>query len=100
MPVYKLTAEMPYQEFLSWVAYFERRPVDWRDDDRTFKYLQTQGVKEKPWAIFPSLQPIYNGASISNLNLEDGQIGDANAFRGSLVYNKLLAATGGDTIPL
>ena len=48
MPVYKLLEEMPYEEFSKWLEYFRRRPVDWRADDRVFKVLQTQGVKDKP----------------------------------------------------
>jgi len=54
MPVYKLV-EMPYDELLGWFAYFESRPVGWREDDRTMKLLQVQGVKAKPAEIFNSL---------------------------------------------
>lgn len=88
---------MPYEELLGWLNYFERRPPDWRDDDRTFKLLQVQGVKEKPQSIFPSLKAIYseNKPAVK----EDGKI-DPDAFKRSSVFNLLLGAKNGDKITL
>jgi len=56
MPVYKLKQEMPYTELLQWTNYFSRRPVGWREDQRTFLLLQAQGYKGKPEELFVSLR--------------------------------------------
>ena len=86
---------MPYDEFLGWSDYFERRPVGWREDDRVFKILQTQGVKASPNEVFQSLGPIYNPKS--NVKLEDGQFNVSN-LKSSLMFKKMLSAKGGDVI--
>ena len=83
---------MPYDELLGWYAYLELRPIDWRDDNRTFHYLQTQGVKHKPWEIFSSLKPIYNPPSSDSLNIK--------SFKKSLIFSKIAGAKGGDKINL
>jgi hypothetical protein len=49
---------MPYEELLKWVEFFNRRPVGWREDYRTYLFLRTQGVKESPENIFPSLKQL------------------------------------------
>lgn len=85
---------MPYEELLGWLNYFERRPVDWRDDDRTFKLLQIQGYKGRPETVFHSLAAL-NNRPVS----EDGKM-DMKNFKGSSVYHFLAAATGGDKIDL
>lgn len=82
---------MAYEELLGWFSYFEKRPVGWRDDDRTMKYLQTQGVKEKPWAVFSSLRPIYNGGK----EPEKGANPTAS-LEGSSLFQKLMMSKGGD----
>jgi hypothetical protein len=81
---------MTYEELLGWFSYFEQRPVGWRDDDRTMKYLQTQGVKEKPWNVFASLDPIYNRKKEDSFNM--------SGFKNSGMFSKLISATGGDKI--
>lgn len=85
---------MPYEELLGWINYFEQRPVDWRDDDRTYKFLQTQGVKAKPGQIFPSLSVIYNPKTGEDDSL------NPTKFKSSLMFHKLLSATKGDKINL
>ena len=55
MPVYKLKEEMPYTELLNWIEFFNRRPVGWREDIRTYLFLKTQGLKEPPEQLFPSI---------------------------------------------
>ncbi len=85
---------MPYEEFLGWMNYFERRPVGWRDDDRTMKLLQVQGVKEKPWNVFHSLHAVYKGESNKN---KDGTISGDNLKR-SFLFNKMLSAKGGEKL--
>ena len=97
MPIYKLAQEMPYEEFMGWLNYFERRPPEWRADDRAYKILQTQGVKEKPGSIFSSLSAIYS--SKKEAIKEDGQI-DPQAFKGSLMFSKMMGAVNGDKLTL
>lgn len=55
MPVYQLMDEMTHEEFIHWLAYFEQRPVGWRDDNRFMKILQAIGIKAKPEEVFMSL---------------------------------------------
>lgn len=90
--VYDLLAR-PWDEVMGWFNYFDRRPYQWRDDDRTFKHLQTQGAKDKPWAYFSSLQPIYNPPAAKL----EGRISTRN-LKGSLMFQKMLAAKGGDKL--
>ena len=87
--------EMPYEEFLSWISYLNLRPVGWREDDRTFKLLQAQGVKEKPWHVFSSLRPIYNPPP--SKAIKEGQIDFQNLKR-SVLFSKIVAAEKGDVI--
>jgi hypothetical protein len=91
MPVHRLADEMPYEEFLGWMNYFERRPLGWRDDDRTVKLLQVQGVKEKPWHLFSSLDAIYNPVT------KNGDF-NVNNFKRSGFFQKIAAANGGAVI--
>jgi hypothetical protein len=93
MPVHRLLDEMPYQELQGWFSYFEQRPYGWREDDRTHKLLQAQGVKEKAWMLFPSLNAIYNRPKSS-----EGL--DVGRFKASMMFHKMLSAKGGDTLNL
>lgn len=85
---------MPYLELLGWMDYFERRPIGWREDDRTHKILQSAGVKAKSTEIFASLarmqersrEPITNGKM------------SVNQLRGSAMFTRLLSSKGGDDI--
>ena len=86
---------MPYEELQNWMEYFTRRPVGWRDDDRTMKLLQAQGVKAKPDQIFSSLAAIYNSNKATNDD-EDGL--NFVAFKNSAMFSKLLSASGGDKL--
>lgn len=95
MPVYKLTNEMPYDELLRWMNYFERRPIGWREDNRTHKLMQVQGCDQPAVELFPSLQPIFTPAAVVH---KDGML-PAN-FKGSLMFMKMLQAKGGDKVDL
>lgn len=88
MPLYRLVEEMPYEEFLIWVSYFERRPVGWRSDLRAAYQLQAAGVKKSPQDIFSSLK------AVSKTN-DSGM-----SIRGSAMFKKLLNAKGGDSLPV
>jgi len=59
MPVYQLLEEMPNDELMNWFYFFSKRPIGWREDQRTYLMLRTQGVKEKAEVIFPTLKQIY-----------------------------------------
>jgi hypothetical protein len=93
IPIYELSEKMTYEELLSWFYYFEKRPVGWREDDRTMKFLQTQGVKEKPWAIFPTLNPIYNEGKEKETN-------PTSSLEGSSLFQKLMLSKNGDDVDL
>ncbi len=88
---------MPHDEMLKWFIYFQKRPVGWRDDDRTMKLLQAQGVKAKPQEIFPSLRSLLETSTTEKL--ESGQVSGSN-LKQSYLFQKLMTATGGDQLPL
>jgi len=93
-PLYKLKEEMPYDELLGWMSYFEERPVGWRDDDRTFKLIQVVsaiaggGSNRKPWDMFPTLYPLYNSD-----RKREGT--DMSTLKQSAMFQKILSAKGG-----
>jgi hypothetical protein len=95
MPVYQLV-EMPYDEFTGWFEYFEKRPVGWREDDRTMKLLQVQGMKAAPSSVFASLAKMQEANAKAK---EDGRISIDNLKRSAL-FNKMLSATGGEKLEL
>jgi hypothetical protein len=87
--------ELPYEELLGWLAYFDKRPIGWREDDRTHKLLSVQGVKEKPADIFPSLRPIYHPTPAN----ADGMI-DMNNLKRSAFFQRIISAKGGDKLDI
>ena len=90
MTVLELKNNMNYDEFQGWMSYFEERPIGWREDYRTYLFLKTQGYSGKPEAIFPSLQKIFNSKSKN----------PTDSLKGSSLFNKLMSAKDGDTIPI
>jgi hypothetical protein len=95
MPVCELR-RLPYDELLGWHAYFERRPPGWREDDRTVKLMHAQGVKEKGENIFPSLRAVYH----PHKEKVDSEMLDTGSFKGSLLFQKIMRARGGDSLGL
>jgi hypothetical protein len=89
---------MPYDELLGWMNYFERRPIGWRDDDRTFKLLQVQGCKEKPERVFSSLGAIKHAEQEAR-KMPNGMISMSN-LKNSALFQKIMQAEGGERIPL
>lgn len=85
---------MTYEELLGWFDYFERRPAEWRGDERAAKLLQAQGVKEKAINLFPSLAAIYKPRTTSPGNF------DVSGFKASLMFQKMLSSTKGDKLDL
>lgn len=94
MLVSDLVERMSYEEFLGWMSYLERRPIDWRDDDRCSKLLAAQGVKEKPYQLFPSLKAVHQRSIV---NAEGTDIG---SLRTSPIFQKMVMAVGGDKLEL
>jgi hypothetical protein len=92
--VRKFASELMYDEFLGWLDFFDRRPVGWREDDRTHKLMQAFGVKEKPWVIFGSLEPIYRPKKQENNTF------DVGSLKSSLMFQKMMTARGGDQLDL
>lgn len=88
MPVYKILNEMPYDEFRGWTVYFERRPLDWRDDLRAAYIMNSFGVKKSPQEIFPSLKSLSKKNSRST----------AESLKNSAMLQKLLSAKDGESL--
>lgn len=86
---------MPYDELLGWINYFERRPVGWREDDRTYKLMRVQGTEQKATEVFPSLVAVFERP---NIVIQDGML--QSDFKGTSIFSKMLAAKGGDVINL
>lgn len=99
MPVHELV-KMPYEEFLGWIAYFEQRPVGWREDIRTMKLLQSNGVKARPETLFDSLAQMSraNNSRTDEL-VAKGQVSSANLIR-SAFFSKMLSAKGGESLDI
>jgi len=90
MPIYKLKAEMPYDELLNWIAFFNRRPVGWREDQRTYLLMRAQGMKEKAENIFPTLKLLAAGS-------EKQQKPDRAVPKGKMLELMLAAKNGDDS---
>ena len=76
---------MPQAELLGWFNFFKRRPIGWREDQRTYMLLSAQGVKAKADDLFVSLKQLQE-----NIPAEDKALPSGNFL------NKMLSATGGD----
>ena len=92
MPVYIMANEMPYAEFLDWLEYFDRRPVEWRSDSRTYKLMQAQGVKERPENLFESLKALHRPKKLS-----EGKT-DMSTLKQSALFQRMRQAVDGDQI--
>lgn len=95
VPVYTLANEMPYSELLQWQAYFDVRPIGWRDDSRFMRILQAIGIKEPPERVFHSLALLKKSEDEVN-KTEDGKLSIASLKRSAL-FGKMLQAQGGDS---
>ena len=87
MPLYKLIEEMPYEEFIGWLNYFNRRPIGWQEDLRAAYIMQSFGAKIKPDEIFPSLKSILNIESNFGKSLKQSMVG--SMLRGAVGGEKL-----------
>lgn len=91
IPVYQLESEMPYDEFLKWIDYFEKRPFGWREDLRFAMIMQIAGDKRKPYEIYPSLVPIFKPKEENN---------SLKSLKNSSMFLGMLKATGGDNLDI
>lgn len=99
MPLYELLHNMPYDEFLGWLAYFKVRPIGWREDYRTYLLIKAQtGLKASPETIFPSLAPIFARQSKVKEELAASGKLSMDNLRKSAFFQKLNNATGGTNI--
>jgi hypothetical protein len=94
---------MPYDEFLGWQQFFGERPIGWREDDRTMKLLQAQGVKERPGNIFYSLKAMQDAeARRETISAEEdkarGVSKTPKGLKGSMMFSLMSGAVGGDKI--
>jgi hypothetical protein len=76
MPVYQLKSEMPYGELLQWIHFFKKRPIGYREDQRTFLLLQAQGYKGKPSDLFDSFRSIKEHTPVETSALPKGKFLD------------------------
>jgi len=67
---------MPYVELLKWVSFFNRRPIGWREDQRTYMLLSAQGLKEEPEKLFPTLRALKEGIPVERKALPKGKFLD------------------------
>jgi len=89
---HEVMEEMPYDEFSKWMAFFEEKPIGWREDQRTFMMLRAQGVKESMSTLFPSLAPK------AKRSVTDDDIMDVDSLKRSVFFTKMLSSVGGDKI--
>lgn len=88
--------DMDYTDYVSWHAYFEMRPVGWREDQRVMPLLQIKGVKAKAWELFPSLIPIMNPSM--NVSLSDEGAISTDSLKKSPLFAMMAGAKGGDKL--
>jgi len=79
---------MPYTELLKWITFFHRRPVGWREDQRTFLLLKAQGYKGKGEDLFTTLRLIKE----ANENIDNHNVVPRGKF-----LSRMLTAVGGDS---
>ena len=90
-PVYQLTEEMPYTEFLGWMKYYEKRPKGWRDEYNTFQLMRAWGTGKdtKPWDIFPNLYNVFHQEETTKA---------VDTLKGSAMFEFMMKAKGGDRV--
>lgn len=76
---------MPHEELLNWAAFFRKRPIGYREDQRTFMLLQAQGYKGTAEDLFPTLKLVKEGIPTERKALPKG-----------LFLEKMKTAVGGD----
>lgn len=85
-PLYKLTEEMPYDEYISWIKYFNIRPPGQADDFRAAMIVKSLSSDVEITKIFPSLKEQKKNETIGE------------NIKNSSMFSRLMAAQGGDKI--
>jgi len=80
--------DMPNSTFLGWIDYFDRRPVGWRADLRSYYQLKAAGAEDIKESIYPSLTALFNE---NKKHLES----DGNKVKQSAFFGMMLQAKGG-----
>lgn len=81
---------MPYTELLKWVDYFNKRPVGYQEDNRTFLLMKSFGATGNPEDYFTSLKLIKENEE----KLATKQAG--RVMPSGMFLQKMLKAKGGD----
>jgi hypothetical protein len=55
---------MSYEELQTWMEYFDKRPYQWREDQRVMLNLKSKGVKVDMETMFPTLHKINQSNSM------------------------------------
>jgi hypothetical protein len=87
LPVYIIMDEMSYEEFLGWIAYFDKQPPGWQEDYRTSLIMRSFGAEIKPEDVFPSLRHIQEVSTIG-----------IKGLTGSVMFTMMQKAVDGDKI--
>ena len=90
VPLYKLKEEMPYDEFVGWHQYFNKRPPGWKEDHRTALLMKTFGFSKNPEDIFPSLKVINQA--------HDDESKLVSSLKRSAFFSKMLGSVGGERL--
>jgi len=85
MPVHEIHHSMPYEELLGWFTFFKKRPVGWREDQRTYLTLRSAGVKADAEDLFVSLRQLKDNIPAEEKALPSGDF-----------LKRMLEASGGD----
>jgi hypothetical protein len=90
VPISTVISEMSYEEILGWFDYFKRRPLGWREDNRTAMIMMASGATIKPAEIFPSLAALRDNEK------------SAEGFptKNSAMFAKMMSAVGGVKLEL
>jgi hypothetical protein len=89
LPLYKLLREMPYDELTMWFEYFEKRPVGWREDLRSYYAIKMENPKAPVDKMFPSI------GKLSKNNENDKMV---NSLKTSKLFLNMLDAVNGDKL--
>jgi len=89
---FEVKREMPYEELVAWMQYFERKPLGWREDSRAYKLMCAFGTDAKPGQVFESLAIMSEQEDMDN-----GKTSMKN-FKNSALYQGIVSAKGGDEV--
>jgi hypothetical protein len=82
---------LPYDEFLGWFDYFSRKPIGWREDNRTYLTILSTGAKVNPGQLFPSLKAIQKSARKPS---------QWESLKGSVFFQHIMNSVNGDKLKI